>query len=191
MSADSIDLAIYSLKKDNIAIPSTDGITKQQGDQTSKGFETEIRVEPLLGWYLFVSYAYTDAELTKFYESVPIGQDDYGRPINAVVDRTGNKAAFVPEHILNIWTTYEFSNGFGIGGGLRYLDEQFIHVDNVFNLDKALIFDAIAYYKWNWLKLSISVKNFTEESYELRGFGATAVIPAVPRAMIGKINLYF
>ncbi len=76
----NVDLSYYRLKKDNISIPSTDGITKQLGDQISKGIETEVRIEPLPNWFVFVSYAYTDAELTKFYESVPVGQDGNGVP---------------------------------------------------------------------------------------------------------------
>jgi iron complex outermembrane receptor protein len=187
----NIDLSFYHLKKDNISIPSTDGITKQLGDQTSKGVETEIRVEPLTDWFLFISYAYTDAELTKFTESIPVGQDDNGMPIYFVVDRSGNIPEFSPEHIFNFWTTVEITNGLGVGGGIRYLSEQYINVNNVYKLEEALIVDFITYYKWDWLKVSLNVKNISDENYELRGFGATSVIPAAPRAVIGKLNFYF
>lgn len=184
----NVDLSYYYLTKDNITIPAADGITKQLGDQLSKGFEAEIRIEPLKDWFTFISYAYTDAELTKFYESVPGGQDEFGYPIYMVLDRSGNSPAFAPEHILNIWTTKEFENGLGIGAGLRYLSEQFISVDNVFSLDAALTFDAIVYYKWNQFKFSFNVKNLTDEEYEMRGFGGTAVIPAPPRSIFGRIG---
>ncbi|MFC2084099.1 TonB-dependent receptor [Bacteroidota bacterium] len=186
----NVDLSYYYLNKDNISIPSMDGITKQLGDQVSKGFETEIRMEPLLSWFAFISYTYSDVELTKFYESVPIGQDEYGIPILMVFDRTGNKPAFTPNHILNVWSTKEFENGLGIGGGLRYLSEQFINVDNAFKLGEALIFDAIVYYKWKQFKFSLNIKNLTNEEYEMRGFGGTSVIPADPRAIYGKVGLY-
>lgn len=183
----NVDLSYYHLKKDNISIPSSDGITKQLGDQVYKGIETEIRIEPLRGWFAFISYAYSKAELTKFYENVVIGQDDFGLPISFVFDRTGNDPAFAPEHILNVWTTKEFNSGLGIGGGLRYLSEQFIYVDNSFNLDEALIFNAILYYNWNQFKFSVNVKNITNEEYEIRGFGGTSVIPASPRSIYGKV----
>ena len=77
-----------------------------------------------------------------------VGLDEFGAPTNNVFNRTGNKPSFAPEHILNVWTTKEFKYGLGIGGGLRYLSEQFIYIDNSFNLDEALIFDAIFYYKY-------------------------------------------
>jgi iron complex outermembrane receptor protein len=187
----NIDLSFYHLKKDNITIPSADGITKQLGDQTSTGIETELRIEPLRDWFLFVSYAYTDAELTKFNESVAVGQDENGMPIYMVVDRSGNKPEFSPEHIFNFWTTVEITNGLGVGGGIRYLSKQYININNVYRMDEALIVDFIAYYKLDWLKVSVNVKNITDKIYELRGFGATSVIPADPRAVFGKLNFYF
>lgn len=185
----NIDLSYYNLKKDNISIPSLDGITKQLGDQTSKGLEAEIRIEPIQSWFAFISYAYNDAELTNFHERVPVGQDAYGMPVYMVFNRTGNSPAFAPEHILNIWTTKEFENGFGIGGGLRYLSDQFIAVDNSFKLDKAVIFDAIVYYKWSKFKFTVNVKNLTDEKYEVRGFGNSSVIPAAPRSLFARVNI--
>jgi len=185
----NIDFSYYHLKKSNITIPSRDGLTKQLGDQVSNGFETEIRMEFLKRWFTFVSYAYTDAELTKFRESVAVGQDEFGNPQYMIFERTGNQPAFVPKHILNIWSTKELIDGLGIGGGLRYLSDQYINVDNVFKIDDALIIDAIAYFKFNQFKISFNFKNITDEDYEMRGFGATSVIPANPRSIYGKIEI--
>lgn len=184
----NFDLAYYNITKEGISIPSLDGVSKQQGDLTSAGFEAEIRIEPIKNLFAFISYAYSDVELTKFNESVPVSQDEYGRPIYMTFDRKGNRTGFSPEHILNIWMTKEFENGFGIGGGLRYLSEQFIHIDNAFELDAALIFDGIVYYKWNQIQFSVNVKNICDEKYEMRGFGNSSVIPANPRSVYGKIS---
>ena len=73
----NIDFSYYYLTKDNITIPSIDGLSKQLGDQVSQGLETEIRMELTEDWFTFVSYAFTEVELTKFLESV-IGQDEFG-----------------------------------------------------------------------------------------------------------------
>ena len=185
----NIDVSYYYLTKDNITIPSRDGLSKQLGDQVSRGFETEIRMELLRDWFTFISYAYTEVELTKFFESVVVGQDEFGNPQSIVLDRTGNRPAFTPKHILNFWSTKELYYGLGIGAGMRYLSEQFINADNVFELDAALIFDAIVYFKWNRFKVSLNFKNISDEDYEMRGFGATSVIPANPRSIYGSIRL--
>ena len=58
--------AVYHLEKDNIAIPDATGVTRQTGDQRANGFETELQVEAQPGWFASASYAFTDAELTRF-----------------------------------------------------------------------------------------------------------------------------
>jgi hypothetical protein len=35
----------------------------------------------------------------------------------------------------------------------------------------------------------LNLKNITDEEYEMRGFGATSVIPANPRSINGTIRL--
>ena len=182
-----LDFSYYYLQKDNIAIPSFDGILKQSGDQESKGIEVELRAEPFLNWFTFLSYAYSEATFNKFHEVVPVGMDENGQPINMVFDRSGNNPAFTPTHILNIWTTKELKNGLGFGGGVRYLSDQFIDEDNVFRINDTLVYNAIIFFKLQKFKFSINIRNITNEEYEVRGFGATSVIPAAPRSIFGKI----
>jgi TonB-dependent siderophore receptor len=182
------DLSYYHLQKKNIAIPGFDGISKQLGDLLSKGIEVELQAEPLRNWFTNASYAYSDVELTKFHESVPVGADEYQRPIYMVFDRSGNDPAFTPKHILNIWTTKELSNGLGFGGGVRYLSDQYIDEDNVFKINAATVFDALIYYKFSRFNVSLNMKNLTSEKYEIRGFGNSSVVPAAPRSIFGKID---
>jgi iron complex outermembrane recepter protein len=184
----NLDLAYYDLQKDNISIPAIDGISKQLGDQQSKGLEVDLAVEPMNNWFTFISYTYSDIKLTKFFEKVTIGSDEYGQPIEFVFNRSGNIPAFTPKHMLNIWSTKEFKNGFGVGCGLRYLGKQFIDEDNVFQLDKALILNAkISYKLHNW-QLGLFIKNINNEKYYFRGFGASSIIPANPRAIYVQLD---
>ncbi len=183
-----LDIAYYNLKKDNIAIPGTDGISKQLGDQLSKGLEVDISIEPVNKWFTFISYTYSDINLTKYHEKVTVGSDEFGRPIEFVFDRSGNSPAFTPQHMFNIWSTKEFENGFGLGGGLRYWSEQFIDEDNVFKIDKTFILNANIHYKLHNWKLGLHVKNISSEKYYLRGFGASSLIPANPRTLYFQLN---
>ncbi|MFA8343560.1 MAG: TonB-dependent receptor [Rhodothermaceae bacterium] len=184
----NVDVAYYHLEKDDISIPSADGLSRQQGDMLSKGVEVEIRMEPLENLFTFISYAYSDAKMTKFNELIR-SQVGNGQSVSFIANRDGNRPAFAPEHLLNIWCTKEFSNGIGIGGGVRYIDNQYIHINNAFELDTAFLVDAIVYYKWNKFKFTVNFKNITDKEYEMRGFGASSVIPAAPRSVYGKINL--
>ncbi|HSE40426.1 MAG TPA: TonB-dependent receptor, partial [Acidobacteriota bacterium] len=174
--------AVYRIKKVNIAIPDDTGVTRQIGDQESKGFEVELGLTDMKPVTAFFNYAFNDSELTNFAEFVftPVG------PIR--FDRSGNTTAFAPRHIMNLWVLKDFSNGFGIGGGPRYVSDQFISEDNSFAIDGYVTWDAVVYYDWSQWRFSLNFKNLTDKDYEIRGFGSSSVIPADPFAIYGGVE---
>ncbi len=174
------NVAVYSLERENIPIRSSFGPQEEIGSQKSRGLELEISGNFGQGLFGFLSYAFTDAELTKFTEFSlqPFGPLDF----------SGKTAAFAPEHILNFWITKEFSNGLGIAGGGRYLSSQFIAPDNQFEIDSALTFDAAVSYRFNRFRWSVNLKNLTDKKFETRGFRNTSVIPANPFAVYGSLD---
>lgn len=179
--------AVYQMKRENIAIPDSNGITRQAGDQESRGFEVEIAGSPARSWNTSLAYAFNDSELTSFSEIIFTNVP----PFFFVADRTGNTPAFAPSNILNIWITKTFSNGLGVGGGPRYVSSQFIDEDNEFEIDGYVTLDAVAFYDWNRWRLSVNFKNLTDTEYETRGFGPYSVIPASPFSVYGNIDFRF
>jgi len=178
-------LALYELERENIAIPDLTGFIQQTGSQRSRGAELELAAEPLPRLHAFFSYAYTDAELTRFSEQILAGFDP---PVFATVDRSGNVPAFAPRHLANLWLSRRFGHGFGAAAGGRYLSKQFIAEDNAFSLDDTLTFDAAVFYEHGDWRLSLNVDNLTGEEYFTRGFGSTSVIPAPGVALHGGIE---
>lgn len=173
-------LALYHLKKENITILDQTGVSRQNGDQRSRGLEFELAAQWQRGLHTYFTYSFTDAELTQFQEFDNLTQQ--------IADRNGNTPAFVPDHILNFWATKEYGNGLGFGGGLRFVSSQYIDEDNAFQIDDYLTFDATIFYSltpWRW---SINVKNITDRDYETRGFNQFSVTPARPRAVYAAID---
>jgi len=176
--------AVYQLDRENLPIPDDTGVTQQAGDQRSRGFEIEFAAEPVPRLRAFLAYAYTDAELTNFTEQIIVGFDQgTGQPIYMTVDRSGNTPAFVPKNLLNLWISKSFRGGLGIGGGARYIGEQFIAEDNIATIDSAVVLDATVFYDFKSARVSVNFKNLTDAEYEMRGFGPTSVIPAAPRSV--------
>ena len=138
----SLSLAAYQLQKNNIAIPDLTGVTREQGDQRSRGLELEAQVRLKPRWFAFLTYAYTDAELTEFREQAVIGVSDVGQPIFGVLDRSGNRAPFVPDHTVTMWTTAELACGLGIAGGGRWVSDHVIAPDNTFEIDAYVTLEA-------------------------------------------------
>lgn len=176
--------ALYQLERQNMAIPDRTGVLSQSGSQRSRGVELELAAEPLPRLRTFFSYAYTDAELTRFSELVLVG---FAPPRFDFIDRTGNRPAFAPEHLANLWVSRRFENGFGAAVGGRYLSEQFIAEDNAFELDDTYTLDAALFYDLGDWSLGLHFENLTDEEYFTRGFGSTSVIPAAGLAVRGNL----
>jgi catecholate siderophore receptor len=170
-------LAVYQLERDNVPIPDDNGFTQQTGNQRSRGFEVDVAGQPSASSRLFFSYAYNDAELTRFAEVVQVSLFP---PAFAVFDRSGNTPAFAPAHVMNLWASKDITPRFGVGGGARYLSSQFIAEDNLFATDGVLTFDAALFYRIGDVRLRVNLKNLTDREYYLRGFGGSSVIPAPP-----------
>jgi iron complex outermembrane receptor protein len=178
-------VAFYHLQRQHIAIPDASGITRQTGNQRSRGVELELVTETLPDWLTYVSYAYNVSVLTAFAETVFTG----GNPPFVIFDRSGNTAPFAPKHIFNLWTNRELANGLGLGGGIRYVSGQVIAPDNRFQIDGYVTVDAALSYRFKNWKWSLNFKNLTNQHYETRGFGNSAVIPADPFAVYARIEL--
>jgi catecholate siderophore receptor len=182
-------LALYHLEKSNIAIPDQGGVLRRQGDQRSRGLEVEATVEAARNVFAAASYAYNDAELTRFTQQVVTGFDfTTFQPTFSTLDRSGNTPAFAPRHVVNAWVMKQLGPvGLGIGG--RYVSAQFIAEDNEHAIDDYVTVDAMASVKTGRVKWSLNLRNLTDTEYETRGFGAVSVIPADPIALYGKIEL--
>ncbi len=174
-------VAVFQLERKNIGIPDQTGVVQQNGDQESKGLEFELAVQPADGFNAFFNYTYTDAELTKFSEFDAITQ------FPVVYD--GQTPAFAPKAILNFWATKDFADKFGVGAGFRYVGDQFIDEDNVLKIDSYTTFDASLFYTFENFRLSLNVKNLTDEDYLRRGgSGSSSVTPGNPRAIYTSLD---
>jgi len=183
-------LALYDLDRDNIGIPDDNGFTQQVGDQRSRGVEIDLAAELPSRVGTFFSYAYNDSELTNFTEQI-FGFDCDGMPQPGVsiCDRSGNTPAFAPKHILNLWVSKSFDNGFGLGGGGRYVSDQFITEDNRFTIDGWGTLDAALFYDLKRWRFKLNLRNITDTEYEIRAFPSYGVIPADPFSIFAGAEL--
>jgi iron complex outermembrane receptor protein len=175
-------LSVYELERRNIGIPDVSGITRQSGSQRSRGVELDITAEPVRGWQTRATYAFTDSILTRFSELVPLAPPDF-----LVLDHSGNRAPFAPRHILGLWTSKRFGSSLSVALGLRYLSDQAIAGDNRHVIDGYTTLDAAVSYEVGPLRFGVSLKNLTGTEYETRGFGSSAVIPARPFEVLGRV----
>ena len=179
-------LSLYHLDRNDVAIPDANGITRQNGDQRSRGVELDVSAEPARGWFTYATYAFTDAKLTRFAELLSLGARDFD-----VIDRSGNRAAFAPRHLASFWTSKHFASVLGLALGLRGLSEQFIAEDNRARIGGYVTLDAAVSYQWGRSRFSVNFKNLTGTEYETRGFGSVSAAPARPFEVLGRLELGF
>ncbi len=173
----SANAALFSLDKENIAIADDNGVTQQVGDQRARGFELEVAAQPQRNWHVLGSYAYLNAELTRFSEVIFVPTAEGFVP--QVFDRSGNEPAFAPQHLLNLWTARDVA-AFTVSAGVRYVGSQFIAEDNAYEIDGVALVDLGIAYRLGKNTLRLNIKNLTGAKYETRGFGTASVIPATP-----------
>jgi TonB-dependent siderophore receptor len=179
-------LAVYRMDRENVAITDNTGFTQQNGSQRSQGVELEIAAQPLPRLQTFFSYAYNDAELTRFTEFVVLDPTTF-----FFLDHSGNAPAFAPEHVANLWVSRKLGKSLTLAGGGRYLSSQFIDEDNVFALDESFTLDASLGWDAGAWRLNLHLKNLTDEETFTRGFGATSVIPAPGFSVFGGVEYRF
>ena len=169
-------VSIYQLTKMNMTIPITgplQGDKQQQiGNQRSRGIEIELNTHFFPEWYTFFNYTYTEADLLK-YRSLSV--DKYVK--RTLEEFSGNRPAFVPAQMINFWTVIEFLNGLGIGFGLNYVSNQFVHVDNDYEIEEYFSFHSSIFYNTTKSSWHINFKNLSNAQYYSRGFGPYSIIP--------------
>ncbi|NEQ42349.1 MAG: TonB-dependent siderophore receptor [Leptolyngbya sp. SIOISBB] len=181
----SANLALFNITKQNVATADPDALPGDNfvvatGEQRSQGVELDVIGEIMPGWNIVANYAYTDADIT---------EDNTGLE--------GNRLFGVPEHNLNLWTTYEIQSGdlagLGFGLGFNYVSERFGDNDNSFVLEDYFLTNAsISYQRDNW-RAGLNFRNLFDVDYidSSEGSRVIEVRPGEGLTIIGSIAVEF
>ncbi len=161
------NVAIYQLEREDIAVPTSSGLSSESGSQTSQGIEVDLVGNITDEVTLRVAYGYLDSELDSFAEFTALG----------LSDRSGNTAPFAPEHILQVWGEYAVDEHWTVGLGGRSVSEQYIAPDNAYQIDNYVSLDAALIYRQPTWDVALHLNNITDEEIDTRGVAGTSVIP--------------
>jgi iron complex outermembrane receptor protein len=174
------NLAAYHLTRSNVAATDPDNLdfSIAIGEQRSQGIEFDVMGEILPGWNVIVSYAHTDAEITR--DNSP---------------REGNQLFGVPENAASLWSTYEIQSGnlqgLGFGLGLFFVGERQGDVDNSFQVPSYVRTDASLFYRRDNWRAAINVKNLFDVDYIESAAFRTAVNPGIPFTILATLSVEF
>ncbi|AIL59621.1 TonB-dependent siderophore receptor [Pseudomonas alkylphenolica] len=152
--------AVYDLRQENVKV-AEGNLTRQVGELQVRGLELEATTQVTDNLKLIGSYSYTDTEILK-----------------GAANEQGNRMALIPRNQATLWADYTWYNGpldgFGIGGGVRYVGDNY---GNTANTDLAhvgsyTVYDASVHYdlgrKINTLKgmtVAVEAKNLFDKDY--------------------------
>lgn len=164
-------LGVFQITQLNVmnSFPCFYGICYNQlGKARSEGVEIEVNALPTNNWQIIFGYAYNDARVIE--SNMPV--------------QIGSRLPNAPEHTANIWSKYDFENGFGLGLGVVYVgDYQGVvpteSVPELMPMPGYTVVDMTASYQVRNHSLNLRVGNIFDKTHYI-GTGFTPQIQTVP-----------
>lgn len=130
------------------------GVQVTDGKQRVRGFELELVGQVMSGWNIWLAYAYLDSRILA-------SQDiQNGVPIE------GKRLANVPENAASLWTTYDITRQWQVGGGANFVDKRYANTDNLNVVPSYVRGDVMVAYKpIQPLELRFNVINISDAQY--------------------------
>ena len=153
-------ISYYNINIDNDIITNEDGVSVQEGETLSKGFEIDIIANPFPGFNVVAGYTKNNATL----EKVSAGSEN----------TVGNSLTYTPETVWNFWLSYHIlkgkTKGLGFGFGANHMSEIYNSTANTFGSEAYSIFDSTVFYQKEKYRVSLKANNMFDTSY-YNGYG--------------------
>lgn len=184
----SLTAAIFRTEKTNARVLVADNTYENAGETRVDGLELSASGQITDKWQVFAGYSYLDSEL------VDPGKASVGRGATVAPGENpnqGNQLTNTPNHSFTLWTTYDVTDRFTVGGGAFYMDEVFGNAANSVVLDSYVRYDAMASYKLSkHVDLQLNVQNLTDEVYYDKAYTHFAN-QAAGRTALLSTNVHF
>ncbi|WFE71119.1 TonB-dependent siderophore receptor [Halomonas sp. M1] len=182
-----LSAALFRTDKNNARTPAQGGgdlLDVLDGKQRVEGFEIGAMGSLAPGWDLYTSYTYMDSEVRSSNNAWEVGS------------RLGG----TPRHTFNVWSDYEVTPQWSIGGGMEYVASQVNSVASEpgarrrqVDIDGYSVFHASTAYRFtDELQLRVNAFNLTDKDYisQLAEGGAQG-IPGPGRHAIATLRYDF
>ncbi len=147
--------ALFQIEKTNAR--TTDpalGVQVLEGRQRVRGFELEAIGRLLPAWNIFAGYTYLDSRVIEALE------------VTGGILVKGKRIQNVPENTFSLWSTYDITEQWQVGGGVIYVDQRFANTTNVNVAPGYVRADmTVAYRPIKPLELRMNVINLADEVY--------------------------
>lgn len=178
----NLSAAAFQITRTNARTPGVnpgDPAVVLDGEQRVRGFEVQAIGEVLPGWNVFAGYTYLDGKVKESNVALEEGQ------------RLDN----LPRHSAVVWTSYQLTPRFLVGGGVQHVgarrsDVRANPTGNFTIVTPAYtVVDAFAEYRLtDWSALKLNLYNLTDELY-FQSFSSGQSIPSAARSAVLTLSL--
>ena len=171
-------VALYHLQRKNMATqdPKNTSLTVLVGQQSARGLELALGLQPTREWSLQGNVALVDAQYDDFMQSG--------------VSLAGKTPTNTPRVVANLWTSYAISPQWSINAGLRHVGKVYANAANTQTWGAYTLLDLGASYQINRSATLIArVRNVTDKIYA-SSVGTMAYLGA-PRTADVTLRLRF
>ena len=150
-----IGFSAFDLRRQNVLTnsPVNALLSIQNAEVRSTGIEIEAVANVMPGLNIVGAYTVYDLENTKNLDPTIIGR----LPTNT------------PERFGGLFADYTFQDGwlqgFGFGGGVRFVGRSFADVNNTFRVPGYVVGDALVHYDYAGLRMAVNLQNVTDETF--------------------------
>ena len=162
----SLTGAVFRIDKNNLRVPLDPTVTGAAAVQIldglarSQGFEVGAAGKLTDKWQLMTGYTYLDTSIVQ----------------NSDASQRGKWLPNAPRHNITLWTTYDVTRAFAVGGGTTYQSMAYANTTNTAYVPEFWKFDAMLSYKVDPKStIQLNIYNITDVMYYAQYYGGHAV----------------
>lgn len=177
-------LAAYKITKKRLLTsdPLIPSIQVQVGQQSSKGLEASLFVEPVHGLSFNLNGTVLDAQYDDFAESVG----------GVRFQRAGNRPSNIANKSANLFVSWEFMPAWIIDGGVSYVGSRFQDAANTRRLPSYTLTDlGLRWSATENLSAGVRARNLFDEIYPQATYGSSQWVLGDPRTVEVTLNAAF
>lgn len=165
----SLSAALFRLDRDNVKNTDPNDPTRLvlTGQQRTDGVVLSGAGNLTARWKITGGYANSTARVTRDTSAAPAGR----------------QVGLVPRHQATLWSTYDFTENWGAGGGVVAQSRIFTSFTNLVRLPSFTRTDAVVYYRVGRYKLAVNVDNVFDTAYYPTANGDNNISPGAPRSV--------
>lgn len=174
-------LALYEINKTDIVTrdPADPSKSLQIGEQSSRGVELGLALQPVNAWTVGGNVALVDAQYETFMTAAAVSYAD-------------NTPPNVPGLVANVWTSYRLPWNIELGGIIRWVGEAQADNANTLPLPGYSTLDLSLTYRYKRAEFSVRARNVLDKEYSQWSIGDGAqVLLGEPLAIEGSVYYRF